>query len=361
MKKIAFLLALVGGAGAWYLYSLDESTGGPARPRPVPNVVVTKVATQEVRDEVEALGTTHANESVTITAKVTDVATKVNFSDGDIVRAGQLLVQLQDAEQRARVQVAKVKVIDNQREFDRIRSLVTSQTVAELERDRLQTLIDTSRAELEQAESALRDRAITAPFAGRLGLRQVSPGALVTPGTAVTTLDDISTIKLDFAVPERFLPQLHPGKAVEAQAVAYEGQLFTGKVTSIDSRVNPSTRAVTVRAEIPNPDAKLLPGMLMKIRLIKTSREAIMVPESAIIPLQNRHYVYMVGADNKVDRREVTIGLRKRGWAEIVDGLALGETIMIRGILKVRPGDQVTPELKEHFSASVASDEENAA
>ncbi|WP_372873087.1 efflux RND transporter periplasmic adaptor subunit [Shewanella sp.] len=361
MKKILILLVLVGGAGAWYLSTQTEPDSQVQRSRPVPNVVVTKVELQTVRDEVEALGTTRANESVTITAKVTETVTRVNFNDGDVVRQGQLLVQLQDIEQRARVQVAKVKVSDNQREFDRIRSLVTSQTVAELERDRLQTQIDTSRAELEQAESSLSDRAISAPFAGRLGLRQVSPGALVTPGTAITTLDDISIIKLDFAVPERFLPQLNPGKTLEAEAVAYAGEVFQGKVISIDSRINPLTRAVTIRAEIPNKDGRLLPGMLMKIRLIKTSREAMMVPESAIIPVQKNHYVYIVGADNKVERRQVTLGLRKRGWAEIVDGLALGETIMIRGLLKARPGDEVKPEMKEHFSAAVAGDEENAA
>ncbi|MBT1445555.1 efflux RND transporter periplasmic adaptor subunit [Shewanella sp. JM162201] len=361
MKKIVLVLALLGGAGVLYWYSLDKSAAVGPRVKPIPNVVVTKAGVQTIRDEVEALGTTRANESLTITAKVTELVTKMNFDDGDVVAKGAVLVQLQDSEHRAKVQVAKVKVGDAERELERIRTLVTNKTVAALERDRLQTQIDTSRAELEQAQAALADRTLVAPFAGRLGLRQVSPGALVTPSTPITTLDDISVVKLDFAVPERFIPQLNPGKMVEAEAVAYQGQVFKGKVISIDSRVNPATRAVMVRAEIPNKDAKLLPGMLMKIRLIKTSREALMIPEAAVIPLQNRHYVYLVGSDNKVERREVVIGLRKRGWAEVVEGLSEGEAIMVHGILKVRPGDEVKPEMNERFSAAVATEGESAA
>jgi membrane fusion protein (multidrug efflux system) len=222
--------------------------------------------------------------------------------------------------------------------------------VAELERDRLQTLIDTTRAELEQAQSSLNDRSILAPFNGRLGLRQISVGSLVSPGTVITTLDDISTIKLDFSVPERFIQDLEPGKKVEAKAVAFPDVTFKGVVTSIDSRVNPITRTVIVRAEIPNPELRLLPGMLMKVKLIKRSREALMLPESAIIPIQNSHYVYSVNADKVIERKQVTIGIRTRGWVEILDGLALGENVVIRGLLKVHPGDKVQTEFAEKFS-----------
>ncbi|EDP99089.1 HlyD family-related protein [Shewanella benthica KT99] len=252
--------------------------------------------------------------------------------------------------QRALVKVAKVRVNDHMRELDRIRSLVTSQTIAELERDRLQTLIDTAKEELEQAQAALADRKILAPFNGRLGLRQVSVGSLLPPGTVITTLDDISVIKLDFSVPERFLRSLAIGKIVEASAVAFPGELLTGKVISIDSRINPTTQAVIVRAELPNPDHRLMPGMLMKVTLIQQSREALILPESAIIPIQDRHYVYLVNDENVIVRRQVTLGLRKRGWVEVLDGVKLDEQVVIRGILKVRPGDKVKVQFSERFS-----------
>ncbi|MCK8046494.1 efflux RND transporter periplasmic adaptor subunit [Shewanella sp. 1CM18E] len=349
MKKI-IIIVLILLVGAGYFYTQQAPVKQAKKSRPTPNVVVTKASMEPIRDEVEALGTSKANESITVTAKVTEVVTQVNFSDGDLVDKGRLLVQLQDSEQRARVTVAKVKVKDHQRELERIRTLVTSQTIAELERDRLQTLIDTAKAELAQAESALRDRRITAPFSGALGLRQVSTGALVSPGNAITTLDDISVIKLDFSVPERFLQSLALGKKVEATAVAFDGEVFEGKVMSIDSRINPKTRAVIVRAEIPNPKQRLLPGMLMKVKLIKTSRDALILPESAIIPIQDRHYVYWVNDEGVIEQKQVELGLRKRGWVEIIDGVALDEQIVIRGLLKVRPGDKVKVTFSERFS-----------
>lgn len=349
MKKIMILITLV--VAAWFGYqALQPQEVATAQVKIMPNVVIATAVMAPIRDEVEAIGTNKAFESVTITPKVTDMVTALKFDDGDIVKKGALLVQLQNAEQIAKVKAAQFKVSDNQREFARIRSLVTSRTVAELERDRLQTLIDTTRAELEQAQASLNDRTILAPFNGRLGLRQISVGSLVSPGTVITTLDDISKIKLDFSVPERFIQDLAPGKDVEAKAVAFPDVIFKGVVTSIDSRVNPTTRTVIVRAEIPNPELRLLPGMLMKVKLIKRSREALMLPESAIIPIQNSHYVYSVNADKVIERKQVTIGIRTRGWVEILDGLALGESVVIRGLLKVHPGDKVQTEFAEKFS-----------
>jgi len=350
MKKIIIMIILA--SIAWFAYQefAPNSPSHVKKARPMANVVVAKAAMEPVRDEVEALGTSKAYESITVTPKVTEVVTKINFNDGDSVEKGRLLVQLQDREQVARVTVAKVRVSDHKRELERIRSLVTSQTIAELERDRLQTLIDTTKAELVQAQSALKDRTIIAPFKGRLGLRHISVGSLVSPGTVITTLDDISIIKLDFSVPERFLQSLAIGKNVEATAVAFPDELFTGKVVSIDSRVNPTTRAVTVRAEIGNAKHRLLPGMLMKVKLIKESREALILPESAIIPIQDRHYVYLVNNENVVIKKQVELGLRKRGWVEVLNGVELGEQVVIRGILKVRPGDKVKVQFSEKFS-----------
>jgi len=350
MKKIIIMIILV--SVAWFAYQ-EFSPNSPSKTnktRPIANVVVAKASMEPVRDEVEALGTSKAYESITVTPKVTEVVTKINFKDGDRVEKGRLLVQLQDREQVARVTVAKVRVTDHKRELERIRSLVSSQTIAELERDRLQTLIDTTKAELVQAQSALKDRAITAPFKGRLGLRHISVGSLVSPGTVITTLDDISIIKLDFSVPERFLQSLAIGKVVEATAVAFPDELFSGLVVSIDSRVNPTTRTVLVRAEISNAKHRLLPGMLMKVKLIKQSRQALILPESAIIPIQDRHYVYLVNEEEVVIKKEVELGLRKRGWVEVLKGVELGEQVVIRGILKVRPGDKVKVQFSEKFS-----------
>ncbi|WP_298769858.1 efflux RND transporter periplasmic adaptor subunit [uncultured Shewanella sp.] len=348
MKKILVIFVLV-MAGLGYQF-LKEEQITQAKPRSLVNVVVAKASLGPIREEVEALGTTQANESIIVTSKVSDVITKVNFNDGDEVKKGQLLVQLHDRGQAAQVTIAKVQLHDHKRELDRIRELVTSQTVAGSERDRLQTAIDTANAQLLEAEAELANRKITAPFAGVLGLRRVSVGALVSPGDEITTLDDISIIKLDFSVPERFLQAIKIGQKVEAKAMAYGDEPFIGEVTSIDSRVNPATRAVIVRTDIPNENGRLLPGMLMKVKLIKASREALILPESAIIPVQDRHYVYVVDSEGVVRRQLVELGIRKRGWVEIVSGIKLDQQVIVRGILKVRPGDKVTMSLSENFS-----------
>jgi membrane fusion protein (multidrug efflux system) len=360
MKKIFFLIVLL--TLGWFGYQSTQSQPEAVQKNhPLTNVVVAKAAMLTIRDEVDAIGTSKAFDSVTITPKVTELVQRIDFKDGQNVSKGDLLVQLQNNEHLAKVKVAQVKVREHQREFERIISLVSNKTIAELERDRLQSLIDTTKAELEQAQSALADRAILAPFSGRLGLTQVSVGSLVSPGQQITTLDDVSQIKLDFSVPERFLQELQIGKTVEAKAVAFPDKVFIGKVTSIDSRVNPVTRALLVRAVIPNADFALLPGMLMKVKLIKQSREAMLLPESAIIPVQDKHYIYIVNEDNEVERQQVTLGIRTRGWVEILDGVTLGQQVIIRGILKVRPGEKVQAEINERFNFVQVTDEENRA
>ncbi|GGQ06506.1 efflux RND transporter periplasmic adaptor subunit [Shewanella litoralis] len=360
MKKIILLIAIVSIALFGYFSFLPEKAQ-IQRARAIPNVVVAKVEVMPIRDEVEALGTGKAYESIIVTSKVAEIVNQINFDDGELVEKGAVLVMLRNDEQKAKVAVAEVKLAENLRELDRIRALVTSKTIAELERDRLQSLIDTTRAEVEQANAALHDRIIKAPFSGRLGLRQVSVGSLVTPGEQISTLDDVSKIKLDFSVPERFIQELKPGKLVEASAVAYPDRVFKGVVTSIDSRVNPDTRAVIVRAVMPNSDFSLLPGMLMKVKLIKQSREALLLPEAAIIPIQNNHFVYVVNADNKVEQVKVTLGIRTRGWVEITNGLEVGKQVIIRGILKVRPGDEVKVQQAENFKfAQVEGTEKSA-
>ena len=316
-----------------------------------PPIVVVKPATYSLlNDEIEALGNIVASESIIVTSKVAEIVTSINFDDGEKVEKGQLLVQLRDAEQRAQLRVAEVNLRNNERELNRIKTLVEEQSVAELEQDRLQTDIDTAKATKDSALADLKDRQIKAPFSGVLGLRNISVGSLVTQGSQITTLDNISTLKLDFTIPERYLQVLKPGKIVKASAVAYPDEVFKGKVKSIDTRIDPTTRAVVVRAILHNPKFKLLPGMLMTIDLIKQTKKALIIPESAIIPRQDRHYVYVVNHKNEVVQQQVKIGLRKLGIVEILNGLHEGDKVITRGFLKVRPGDTVRPQNDENFT-----------
>ena len=176
---------------------------------------------------------------------------------------------------------------------------------------------------------------------GVLGFRRVSPGTLVTPGTMIATLDDIRVIKLDFPVPETFLANVAVGQRVIALSATWPDIEFGGTVRAIDSRVDPVTRAVTVRAEIDNPEAKLCPGMMLAVRLLKPERQTLAIPEIALMQVGARSFVYKVADDNTVSQVQVQIGARRRGQVEVLDGLAAGERIVAEGTVKLRPGASV--------------------
>ena len=200
---------------------------------------------------------------------------------------------------------------------------------------------DAAKARMDVVRAQLSDRVITAPFDGVLGLRQVSPGSLVTPGTPIATLDDVSVIKLDFSVPERYLAVLCEGQDVAAHSETYPDRDFAGKVASVDSRVDPVTRSVTVRAEVPNPDRLLRPGMLLSVRLYQAPRQAIVVPEIAVIQVGTEAFVYRVSKDQTAERVKVALGSRRRGEVEITSGLAAGDTIVSEGSVKLRDGARI--------------------
>jgi len=182
---------------------------------------------------------------------------------------------------------------------------------------------------------------IRAPFNGRVGMRSVSLGAYVAPGTRITSLDDLSRVRLDFAVPENLLGRLQPGQTVNATSAAYKGRTFTGKVSSIDPRVDPATRTARLTAEFDNPDEALKPGMFLSVMLeVSSHDQAVVVPEEAVVSEGLRHIVYVV-KDNKAERRVITIGQRQNAMVEVVDGLKPGETIVVLGVQRVRPGGDV--------------------
>ncbi len=189
-----------------------------------------------------------------------------------------------------------------------------------------------------------------------LGLRQVSVGALVAPGTVITTLDDDSTIKLDFTLPEASLSSLAPGQSITATSDAWPGVNFDGRIADIDSRVDPQTRAVRVRAELPNPDAKLRPGMLLRVQVQLPPREALVLPELAVQQEAQQGYVFRVGADDKVEQVPVKLGTRQRGQVEVVSGLNAGDRVVVEGTVKLHAGSRVVEGGNAPASAAANND-----
>jgi membrane fusion protein (multidrug efflux system) len=309
-------------------------------PGPVP-VIAAEVRRDQFVDRVEALGTLKANESVSVTANVTETVSAIHFDDGERVEKGQVLVEMTSAEEHALLEEAQARVAEAERQYDRVKSLVAQRSASESLLDERKRDLDTARALLVAIESRLADRLIKAPFAGVLGLRNISPGALVEPGDLITTLDDVSVMKLDFAVPSVFLTDLEPGLRIATKARAYGERTFAGKIRSIDSRVDPVTRSIQVRALIPNPDRTLKPGVLMQVELLRNPRETLVIPESGLLQQGRDQFVLLVGEGGTVERRQVRAGARRPGEVEIVDGLTAGDKVITHGNDKVRPGQRV--------------------
>jgi len=294
-------------------------------------------------DTLQALGTAKARESVTITAKVSEIIEQVHFESGQQVRAGAPLVTLRGQAQRAALTQAQATFAEADQLYRRQRELAQQQLVASSTLDTQRAIRDTAEARVAEMQSDIGDRNVRAPFAGVLGIRQISPGSLVTPTTAIATLDDIERMHVDFQVPESELASLSNGNDVEATSVAWPGRTFEGVVSTIDARVDPASRAVTVRADFPNADHALRPGMLLEVRIFRPTRQALVIPEIAVVQVGRESYVFRLKADSTVERADVVTGARRAGVVEITQGLKAGERIIVDGTGKLRPGLKVAP------------------
>lgn len=335
---IGFAVLLVGAFGYRFYTSQQQQFGFKQGPTPVVAAPVQSVA---FIDRISSVGTAEANESVLLTAKVTETVRNVRFNDGDYVEKGDVLVEMTNAQENALLSEAEGNLQQAQREYDRTTDLVKQGIAPTSRMDTATAALKSTKARVNAILAQLNDRVIRAPFSGLLGFRGVSDGTLLTPTTPITTLDDVSVIKLDFAVPEINLAALHDGLGIEATSSAYPDKVFKGVVKTINSRVDPATRAVTVRAEVQNKDRLLRPGMLLNVSLIQSRGDVLAIPEGALVPIQDDQFVYVLRDDSTVERRKVSIGRRRPGMVEVVDGLKLGEKVISQGTLDIRDGDKV--------------------
>jgi len=328
-------LALVG-----FVSAAVAQDRGPATPI---QVAVVEVGTSEFVNEVEALGTTRANETADITASVTEKVVEIRFDDGQRVSAGDVLVVLDSSEEQADLGAARAVLEERRLAYDRAKQLERRKFTATAQLDERRAALRQAEAEIEAIQARLEDRTIRAPFDAIVGLRDISVGALVEPGDLITTVDDISVIKLDFNVPATHLATLRPGLSITVRTSAFDDRAFSGTVSGVDSRVDPVTRSIVARAIIPNPDGALRPGLLMTVQLLKSPRTSMVVPEEALVPRGRVNTVYVVdeAAGGIVEARTVEIGTRRLGEVEIVDGLEAGEKVITHGTTRVRPGQKV--------------------
>jgi membrane fusion protein (multidrug efflux system) len=282
---------------------------GADNARPAPLVAVESVRPMRFVDRVEAVGTANANEQVTLSAPVTERLIRINFD------AGQQLSRISELRRRGFATRAN--------------------------QDTQVAAAATARAEAAEARASIGDRVITAPFSGWVSLRTISPGAIVAAGTEIATVSDISRIKLDFSVPETLLPVLRPGLPIEAVSAAWGNEPFRGQIANIDPVVDPNTRAVKVRATLPNPDRRLRPGMLLTVNIDTEPRTALSVPELAVVGEGDRRFVYVLGDKGEVKRTQIRTGIRSGGMIEVLQGLRPGQRVVSEGVVKLSDGMKV--------------------
>ena len=291
-------------AGTALLLLLLAFPAASQGPSALPGVVVSEAAIKPFPLSAEALGNARANESVEIRPEITAAIVEISFEEGHSVDRGAVLVRLQDSEPLADLAAARAALVDSESQYRRASELFKTRVVSESQLEQLEAQRDADLAAVNAAEARLAQTVIRAPFAGQLGLRRVSLGSIVSPSTVITTR-------------------------------------FQGRVTSIDTRVDPVSRTVTVRALLPNEDGHLLPGMFLTVTLLREDVFSLMIPEQAIVPERSRQFVFVVGADNTVERREIRTGRRRPGEVEVLEGLTSGERVITEGTQKVRPGDQI--------------------
>ncbi len=318
-----------------------QSGGFQMPPMPVEAATIVQSA---VVDPFEAVGTVEAEDAITVVSEIDAVVTSLPFREGEAIAKGGLIAQLDDTQLRAEEERAQALLEQRKVTFDRIKTITdqglgTAQTLDDAAAAR-----KVAEADLAVIRARLQKTRIVAPFAGLLGARQVSPGAFVRAGSAITELAQVQRLRVTFSTPERFYSQLQRGAEVKVSTTAYAGHELTGKVQVIDPIVDLGTRRVKVIATLDNPGGKFRPGMSANVTMILSERSnALVIPNEAIFVEGNQSLVFVINADSTVARTPVELGTRMSASVEVLSGLAAGALVVRAGHQKLFPGAKVLP------------------
>lgn len=333
-------MILVMAASAVALASCGGGDAAQKRGREAPLVTLAAVESARFVERIDAVGTARANEQVTLTAPVTERVLRLNFEDGTYVGRGQVIAVLAQGQETAQLAQANARAREAQQQLSRLEALKDRGFATRSAVDAQQALASQASGQAAEARASIGDRVVRAPFGGWVSLRNISAGAVVSAGTEIATVSDISRIKLDFAVPETLLAQVQPGQAIVATAAAYPDQPFRGTIATIDPVLNPQTRAATVRAVLANGDRKLKPGMLLTVAIEAQARTAPAVPELAVVGEGEQSFVFII-ENGKAKRVPIRTGLRQNGLVEVTQGLKPGQRVVTEGVVKIAEGQQV--------------------
>ena len=321
----------------------DATPGKDAKPQgamAMPVEAVT-VETGVVTRDIAAVGSLRANESVIVRPELAGRIQAIHFSEGESITQGTELVTLDATEFRAQLAATTATVKLNELNFRRAQEMQAKNLLSRQSYDEAQAKLAESRARQNIEEARLAKTKLFAPFAGVLGLRQVSPGDYIKEGQDIVNLEDIASLKLDVRVPETYLAEINLDQEVNMEVDAYPGRTFSGKVYAIDPRIDAQTRTVLLRASIPNDELLLRPGMFARVSLVLEQRTAaLLIPEQALTPKGEEQFVYRI-VEGKALHSKVKTGQRRNGKVEILEGLNAGDTVVTAGQTKLRDGAAV--------------------
>jgi membrane fusion protein (multidrug efflux system) len=337
---LAVVLAGLAASGAWmWTVRVESKAGGDdngQRERQPVLVETAPVRLGTVTETVEVVGTTRARNAIDVVATTAGQITRINFEAGQQLAENDLLVEIDAASEQAAVLEAESALDNLRRQLDRSRTLLNRKLSSTAEVDDLAAQVRVAEARLAAARSRLDKRFIRAPFAGVVGLRNISVGDYVDSDTVLTTLDDLSTVELDFEVPEKYFGTIERGQKISAISIAFPDRSFAGSVRDIDTRISTTTRSFRVRAELPNPEALLPEGLFMTASLIIIEhQDALLIPEEAVVAEGEERYVFVIN-DATAQRLPVVTGIRSGAEVEVISGLSIDAEVVTKGHQKLR-------------------------
>ncbi len=337
---ILFLLVILIIGGGYYFYK-KKFAGAQGMP-PMP-VEASPTRVTSINRSIEAVGILRANESVTIRSEIPGRVSEILFLEGQPVEKGKLLLTLEDSLQQANLKEAAADLKLSKAGYDRALTLLQKNVGSVSDRDTAFAKYQVNEASVSKAETTLAKMRITAPFSGILGLRKVSVGDFVNPGQDIVNLVDVSSMKVDFQIPEIYLKRIKDNQAVAITTNAYPDKNFTGSIYAIDPQIDPIGHSILIRASLPNNENLLKPGLFVSLKLIvEQLPEVILIPEQALMPQEDKQFVYKI-QDGKAVLTEVTIGEREKSEVEITKGLTANDIVITAGQLKVQPDSPVAP------------------
>ncbi|MFQ1640742.1 efflux RND transporter periplasmic adaptor subunit [Aeromonas veronii] len=331
-------LLLIVVAGVWALRHSEPAAKAPTRQV---NIRTQTVKQSLAEPTLKLVGKLAANRSVIISPEVTGRIVKIAVQSGQSVAKGETLIALDAGKQQAELAEQSASLRDENRKLSDMRKLVARGAVTQSELEGQEATVAQVQARLDAARYELSLRTLQAPFAGTVSLIDLSEGALVGSGDTLLHLDELDKLRLDLAVPERYLSLLRPGMAVTATSTAWPDQQFNGTLTTLDSRVSNDTQNIKARVMLPNGNGQLRPGMLLNVELALPAQQLTLIPAQSVEYAGEQRFVYRLEADGRVKRVPVVLGETEGETVWVTEGVKVGDRIVVEGLVNLRDGVQV--------------------